>query len=70
MIKEFVITTEIVGKKVYVVYASQPVENGKVVVTYNPHLSDALEFHSKKAASDFIDTINNPFERIFNIENN
>ena len=66
---KFVITTKIVGKKVYVVYASTPIENGKIVVTYNGLIDDALEFNTEEEANTFIDKIINPYDRVFNVEN-
>lgn len=67
---KFVITTMIVGKKQYVVHELMTKQEGKTVVSYNPNLQDALEFDSKREAQLFSDKINNPFERVFKIENN
>ena len=66
---KFVVTTELVGKKVYVVYECQTRQAGKVIVSYNPNIEDALEFETKAEAEVFIKTINNPYNRVFNIEN-
>jgi hypothetical protein len=67
---KFVITTMIVGKKSYVVHELMSKQEGKKVVSYNPNISDALEFDTKGEAQTFADNINNPFDRIFKIENN
>lgn len=68
MSEKFVVTTEIVGKKVYVVYECQTKQAGKAIVSYNPNIEDALEFGSKSEAAAFLETINNPYNRVFNVE--
>ena len=67
---KFVITTQIVGKKQYVVHELISKQEGKKVVSYNPNISDALEFDTIGEAQIFAENINNPFERVFKIENN
>jgi hypothetical protein len=66
---QYLLVTKPAREKQYIIHDSTLFINGKHLVTYTFLKEDATVFDTKKEAETYKDNINNPFQRVFSIEN-